>query len=71
MTQKRACLTLGALSKHLKDLGDDSEAQKIVEKFERWLGIHNESMYLTKRFKSKLKPSLFKCPKLLKAHVCL
>ena len=44
LTQKRACLTLGALAKNLGDQGNDTEAQRIVEKFESWLGVHNESM---------------------------
>ncbi|CAG2202816.1 unnamed protein product [Mytilus edulis] len=42
LTQKRACLTLGALAKNLKDINNDTEAQRIIEKFETWLGIHNE-----------------------------
>ncbi|CAC5398107.1 unnamed protein product [Mytilus coruscus] len=51
LTQKRACLTLGALAKNLKDIENDTEAQRIVEKFETWLGIHNEE-----EFKEIVKP---------------
>ncbi|CAG2189852.1 unnamed protein product [Mytilus edulis] len=46
LTQKRACLTLGALAKNLKDINNDTEAQRIIEKFETWLGIHNEAEFI-------------------------
>lgn len=46
LTQKRACLTLGALAKNLRDTDNDTEAQRIIDKFETWLGIHNESMFM-------------------------
>ncbi|XP_063447918.1 uncharacterized protein LOC134727466 [Mytilus trossulus] len=46
LTQKRACLTLGALAKNLKDIDNDTEAQRIIEKFETWLGIHNEAEFM-------------------------
>ncbi|WAR20843.1 hypothetical protein MAR_014817 [Mya arenaria] len=41
-TRKRACLSLGAMAKSLHD-NNLTESDRIVERIEHWLNIHNES----------------------------
>ncbi|XP_067685182.1 uncharacterized protein [Haliotis asinina] len=44
LTQKRACLTLGALARSLFDKGDKRAADDILEKLENKLGLYNHTL---------------------------
>ncbi|XP_067664253.1 uncharacterized protein [Haliotis asinina] len=44
LTQKRACLTLGALARSLADMGNDAAAEDVLEKLENKLGFYNNTL---------------------------
>ncbi|XP_071094116.1 uncharacterized protein [Haliotis cracherodii] len=44
LTQKRACLTLGALARSLSDIGNNTAAENVLEKLENKLGFYNHTL---------------------------
>ena len=58
-TQRRACIALGSLAKHVHRIGLVNEASRLIGQLEQWLDYHNESKRFTASVRLWLEVVLF------------